>query len=177
VAELRILVAGGTIDAREYDFARGKVLSFGNPAVEQILRTGRVRDLSTATRTPADETADILLVGQKDSLEMTDADRQRIVSLVVTDPRERILITHGTDTMQQTGALIAAQGLDKTVVLTGAMRPFLATDSDAAFNLGGALVACRTLPHGVYIVIQGEVFPVDSVRKVREGGGGYFTRT
>jgi len=175
--DLRIIVTGGTIDAKEYDFSEGKVISFGNPAVENILKTGRVRYLKAETKTEKEEDADILVLGQKDSMEMTDADREQILSLVLSDSRKRFLITHGTDTMQKTGALLAKNVKDKTIVLTGAMRPFLSENSDAAFNLGGALVACQTLRPGVYIVIQGEIFPVNEVRKIKIGGEGFFRKT
>jgi L-asparaginase len=90
------------------------------------------------------------------------------------DPRKRILITHGTDTMQKTGTLLAEKIKDKTIVLTGSMRPYYAENSDASFNLGSALVACQTLPPGVYVVLQGEVFSVDKVKKVRAENDPHF---
>jgi len=175
---IRIIVAGGTIDAAKYDFDEGKVIVFGEPAVEKILKTGRVRHLDAKGATPIEnDDADILVLPQKDSLDMTDEDRERILSLCQRDPRERILITHGTDTMAKTGELLAENIKNKTIVLTGAMQPNASENSDASFNLGGALVACETLPHGVYIVMQGEVFPVPHVQKIKKDGEKYFEKT
>lgn len=171
---IRIIVTGGTIDAEQYDFSEGKVISFGDPAVEKILQTGRVRRVFTETKDIFGDTADIFILPQKDSLDMMDDDRLLILRLCEKDPRRRILITHGTDTMQRTGALLAEKIKDKTIVLTGSMRPYYAENSDAAFNLGSALVACQTLPAGVYVVIQGEVFPVDKVKKIRSENDPHF---
>ncbi|MCK9351863.1 MAG: asparaginase domain-containing protein [Candidatus Paceibacterota bacterium] len=176
-SNLRIIVAGGTIDAIKYDFKEGKVLAFGVPAVEKILRTGRVRHIDIKPTEPiADDDADIFVLPQKDSLEMTNEDRERILHLCLADKRERILITHGTDTMAKTGALLAQKITGKTIVLTGAMRPNASENSDAPFNLGGALIAAETLPSGVYIVIQGEIFLVPHVQKIKKNGDGYFEK-
>lgn len=178
MSNIRIIVAGGTIDAQKYDFKEGKVLSFGEPAVEKILKTGRVRRIDIHSVLPTgNDNADIFVLPQKDSLDMTDEDRQRILDICSRDERERILITHGTDTMAKTGELLADHIKNKTIVLTGAMQPNSSKDSDAPFNLGGALVACETLPHGVYIVIQGEVFPIPHVQKVKKDGERYFEKT
>lgn len=171
---IRIIVTGGTIDAKDYDFAEGRVVAFGDPAVEKIFVSGRMRTAFTKTEKPVDEDADIIVLEQKDSLNMTDEDRLRILLLCLLDSRNQILITHGTDTMVETGLVLQEHVEGKTVVLTGAMRPHAAAESDASFNVGGALIACQTLPHGVYVVMQGRVFPVDQVRKVRNSGDGYF---
>jgi len=174
---IRIIAVGGTIDAEQYNFAEGKVITFGDPAVEKILRTGRVRHISSeVTHKIENDDADIFVLEQKDSLDMSDDDRARILALCKSDPRDRILITHGTDTMTITGELLLKNIKDKTIVLTGSMRPYTAENSDAAFNLGGALIAAESLPHGVYIVIQGEVFPVEKVKKVRAEGDPHFEK-
>ncbi|MCX6736018.1 MAG: asparaginase domain-containing protein [Candidatus Parcubacteria bacterium] len=178
MSTLRIIATGGTIDAEKYNFDEGKVITFGDPAVKKILKTGRVRHLNTkAVIKVEDDDADIFVLPQKDSLDMTDEDRKRILDVCLLDPRERILITHGTDTMAKTGVLLAENIQNKTIILTGAMRPSMAEDSDASFNLGGALIAAETLPHGVYIVMQGEVFPVPHVQKIKKNGEGYFEKT
>ncbi|MFA5830432.1 MAG: asparaginase domain-containing protein [Candidatus Paceibacterota bacterium] len=175
---IRIIAAGGTIDAEKYDFSEGKVIAFGEPAVKKILKTGRVRHLDLKTETSiANDDADIFVLPQKDSLDMTDDDRKRILDICLADSRKRILITHGTDTMAKTGELLAKHVRNKTIVLTGAMCPNASLNSDASFNLGGALIACETLPRGVYIVIQGEVFPVPHVRKIKKNGEKYFEKT
>lgn len=175
---IRIIVTGGTIDAAKYDFKEGKVIAFGEPAVEKILKTGRVRHLDAKSAAPIEnDDADIFILPQKDSLDMTDLDRERILSLCQTDVRKRILITHGTDTMAKTGELLARHVKDKTIVLTGSMQPNASENSDASFNLGGALVACETLSEGVYIVMQGDIFPVPHVQKVKKNGEKYFEKT
>ena len=175
INSMRIIAVGGTIDAEKYDFAEGKVLEFGEPAVKNILKTGRVRNLDISPSEPIKhDDADIFILPQKDSLEMTDEDRQRILDVCLMDTRERILITHGTDTMAKTGELLSEKIKNKTIVLTGAMRPNKAPDSDAPFNLGGAIIACQTLPPGVYIVMQGEIFPIPNVRKIKHNGEGFF---
>jgi L-asparaginase len=105
-----------------------------------------------------------------DSLDMTDADRARIVSEVRACPESRAVITHGTDTMVETARAILAAGLQKTVVLTGAMVPYAFGSSDGLFNLGSALSFAQVLPPGVYVAMNGRCFPADQVRKDRERG-------
>ena len=178
MSTLRIIAAGGTIDAEKYNFDEGKVIAFGDLAVEKILKTGRVRHLNTKAEIIIEnDDADIFLLPQKDSLDMTDEDRKRILDICLLDPRERMLITHGTDTMAKTGSLLSENIQNKTIVLTGAMRPNASENSDASFNLGGALIAAETLPHGVYIVMQGEIFPIPHVQKIKKNGEGYFEKT
>jgi len=100
----------------------------------------------------------------KDSLEMSDVDRQHIADAIAESPHRKILITHGTDTMPNTAR--ALRGIDdKTVVLTGALAPAIFKDSDAMFNVGGALAAVQILPPGTYITMNGQVFDGDNVRK------------
>ncbi len=104
---------------------------------------------------------------RKDSLEITEGDREVIVEAVKGEPCERILITHGTDTMAETGQrLSSVQG--KTIVLTGAMQPASFKHTDAHFNIGFALAVLQTLPHGVYIAMNGGVFDPHEVRKNME---------
>ena len=106
-------------------------------------------------------------VVRKDSLEITDADRQCIRERVLASPCERILITHGTDTMTQT-ALALVDIPDKTIVLTGSMQPARFRATDAVFNIGTAIGAVQTLRHGVYLAINGRVLDPARVRKNRE---------
>ncbi len=106
----------------------------------------------------------ILPTCAKDSLELTDDDRAALRAAVAADSAERIVITHGTDTMACTAeALRGIQG--KTIVLTGALRPAVCMDSDARFNTGFACCAVQLLPPGVYIAMNGRVFPAGQVRK------------
>lgn len=103
---------------------------------------------------------------RKDSLELTDTDRQAIHDAVAASDADKILVTHGTDTMVQTGQVLAdIKG--KTIVITGAMQPATLRDSDAEFNVGFALAATQTLSHGVYIAMNGEVFDPATTKKDR----------
>ena len=106
---------------------------------------------------------------QKDSLEMTDTDRQTIRNQVQNCRHNRILITHGTDTLADTARALK-DIKNKTVVLTGAMQPARLRSTDAIFNVGFAVSAVQTLPPGVYITMNGRVFEAGKVRKNRQAG-------
>jgi L-asparaginase len=101
---------------------------------------------------------------RKDSLELTDVDRMDIRRRVEMDEATRILITHGTDTMAETGQMLEDIA-GKTIVLTGAMQPATFKRTDAHFNIGFAVAALQTLPHGVYLAMNGAVFSPGSVKK------------
>jgi L-asparaginase len=105
-----------------------------------------------------------------DSLDMTDADRAAIVESCQNTAEQRIVITHGTDTMAETARALLAAATGKTVVLTGAMVPYAFGSSDGLFNLGSALSFAQVLPPGVYVAMNGRVFAGDRVRKNRQGG-------
>jgi L-asparaginase len=105
-----------------------------------------------------------------DSLDMSEADRELIARQCRDAPEDRIVITHGTDTLVETAAVLARAGTGKTIVLTGAMIPIAFGSSDGLFNLGGALTVVQVLPAGVYVVMNGRVFPWNGVRKNRETG-------
>jgi L-asparaginase len=154
---IRIFVTGGTFD-KTYDEIRGR-LSFGDTHVPEMLRLGRAR-VPVSVRT-------LMMV---DSLEMTDADRQVIVTNCVQCEEACIVITHGTDTMVETAAALAGGVGAKTIVLTGAMIPYAFGSSDGLFNLGSALSFVQILPPGVYIAMNGQHFVWDRVRKNRETG-------
>ncbi len=100
----------------------------------------------------------------KDSLELTDADREAILQAVLKRPETGIVITHGTSTMTATAAYLNGR-TDKTIILTGAMRPFSFFQSDAGFNLGAAMAAAQACAPGIYIAMNGRVFPEGTVRK------------
>ena len=106
---------------------------------------------------------------QKDSLDMTDADRADIRQRVATASERYVVITHGTDTMTDT-ANVLADIPDKVIVLTGAMAPAKFRSSDATFNIGCAIGAVQLAQPGVYIAMNGRVLPAGSVRKNREKG-------
>ena len=154
---IRILVTGGTFD-KEYNEHTGQ-LFFKDTHIAEMLRLGRSR-VRTTIRT-------VMMI---DSLEMTEADRALIVQNCLQSDENRIVITHGTDTMTETAAAIAQAVSGKTVVLTGAMIPYAFGSSDGLFNLGSALSFVQVLPPGVYISMNGKCFPWDRVRKNRERG-------
>jgi len=105
-----------------------------------------------------------------DSLDMTDEHRAIILKAVEDAAEDAIIITHGTGTMELTAQYLSARVKNKTVILTGAMRPFSLGRSDAPFNVGGAFIAAQTLPHGVYGVMNGRVFTADGLRKNTQTG-------
>ena len=157
---IRILVTGGTFD-KQYNELTGS-LAFKDTHLPEMLRLGRNR---------AEVVVETLMM--IDSLDMSDADRRRIADRCGAVPETRILITHGTDTMVETAAaLAAALGPDpaKTVVLTGAMVPYAFGSSDGLFNLGSALSFVQALPPGVYVAMNGRAFRWDRVRKNRDTG-------
>ena len=149
---IRILVTGGTFD-KEYDELTGS-LYFKDTHVSEMLERGRCRvDVEV-------ETAMMI-----DSLEMRDEDRALILERCRSAPEERIIVTHGTDTMPETARVLGRAGLPKTIVLTGAMIPWAFGSSDGLFNLGSALSFAQALPHGVYVAMNGQWFTWDNVRK------------
>lgn len=154
---IRILVTGGTFD-KEYNERTGQ-LYFKDTHLAEMLRLGRSR-VEVTIRT-------VMMI---DSLEMTEADRALIVQNCAQADEERIVITHGTDTMTETAAAVAATIGNRTVVLTGAMIPYAFGSSDGLFNLGSALSFVQLLPAGVYIAMNGKCFPWDRCRKNRERG-------
>lgn len=154
---IRILVTGGTFD-KEYDELTGR-LYFKDTHVAEMLRLGRSR-VAINIRT-------VMMI---DSLEMTNADRALIVQHCAQSAENRIVITHGTDTMTDTARSIARAVSGKTIVLTGAMIPYAFGSSDGLFNLGSALSFAQVLPAGVYIAMNGQSFAWDRVRKNRERG-------
>ncbi len=149
--KVHIFCVGGTIDKIYFD-AKSKY-EVGAPAIGKMLKELAVTVEYEVTSLMA-----------KDSLEMTDEDRRQIKEAVAASVCDKILITHGTDTMPETARVLAGLS-DKTVVLTGALAPAIFRDSDAMFNVGGALAAVQSKKPGVYIVMNGDVFDALNVRK------------
>ena len=154
---IRILVTGGTFD-KEYNELKG-TLYFSKTHLEDMLRAGRCR---------LDVTVEVLMM--IDSLEMTPAERAQVVQACLHCPEQRVVITHGTDTMVETAQALASGVPNKTVVLTGAMVPYAFGSSDGLFNLGSALSFVQALPPGVYVAMNGRVFPWNNVAKNPERG-------
>jgi L-asparaginase len=157
VEPIRIFVTGGTFD-KEYNELNGE-LYFKDSHLPEMLRLGR-SNLDLQVRT-------LMMI---DSLHMTDDDRQIILQHCRNVPESRVVITHGTDTMVETAAVLARGIAGKTVVLTGAMIPYKFGSSDGLFNLGSALAFAQSLPPGVYVVMNGRYFPWNRVRKNRKTG-------
>ena len=154
---IRIFVTGGTFD-KEYNELNGQ-LFFKDTHIQEILKLGRNR-VDTSIRT-------LMLV---DSLEMTDTDRNIIVESCKGATENNIVITHGTDTMTTTAKILAENINNKTIVITGAMIPYKFGSSDGLFNLGSAIAFAQTLPHGVYIAMNGKCFNWDNCKKNRQTG-------
>jgi L-asparaginase len=154
---IRIIVTGGTCD-KEYNELTGE-LFFKDTHIPDMLRLGRCL-LNVTVET-------LLMI---DSLQMTDAQRQRILDRCLRAGERRIVITHGTDSMPETAAALGRGISGKTIVLTGAMVPYTFGSSDGIFNLGTALAFVQTLPPGVYVAMNGKCFAWNSVRKNRELG-------
>jgi L-asparaginase len=154
---IRLLVTGGTFD-KTYDEISG-TLSFTTTHVEEMLRLGRSSVPVTV------ET--VMLI---DSLQMSDHDRLAVARRCLECPESAIVVTHGTDTMVETAAVLARNVPGKTIVLTGAMVPYAFGSSDGLFNLGSALSFVQVLPPGVYVAMNGTHFRWDRVRKNRKRG-------
>ena len=154
---LRLIATGGTFD-KHYNELYG-VLGFAESHLPEVIKRSRM------TVPVALDVLPLL-----DSLEMGDADRERVLTTCRAASEKAIVIVHGTDTMRETAAVLGAAGLDQTIVLTGAMIPYSIANSDALFNLGFACGVAQVLPAGVYVAMNGQVFPWDNVTKNRSAG-------
>ena len=156
MTSLHIFTTGGTIDKIYFDAL--SEFQVGESPLDAILREANV-----------DVEYELTSLMKKDSLELTDGDRDMMRDAVARSAYDRILLTHGTDTMAQTGQhLMGLEG--KTIVLTGAMQPARLRSTDAIFNVGFAICAALLQPPGVYLAMNGHVFPADQVRKDRAAG-------
>src|SRR4029453_11044664 len=139
-----IVTPGGTIDKAYFDAL--STYQIGEPVVKKLLELANV--------THPYQIVELL---RKDSLELTDEDRERLKETVAALDAQRVVITHGTDTMTDSAKVLAAIP-GKTIVLTGALSPARFTESDATFNIGMAFAAAQTLSAGVYVAMNGRVF-------------------
>lgn len=154
---LRIVATGGTFD-KHYNELTG-VLGFSESHLPDVIQR---------TRMTVPVELDVLPL--LDSLDMQDADRARVLDACRRAGEQSIVIIHGTDTMRETAAVLGAASLGKTIVLTGAMIPYEIANSDALFNLGVAVGVAQVLPAGVYVAMNGQVFPWDNVQKNKAAG-------
>jgi L-asparaginase len=157
IMAIRIFITGGTFD-KEYNELNGE-LYFKDTHLQELLTLGRSR-LPVNIKT-------LMMI---DSLEMTPEHRNAIANECQQCEEDKIVITHGTDTMAETARVLAQQITGKTVVLTGAMIPIKFGSSDGLFNLGSALAFVQSLPPGVYVAMNGRYFNWDNVRKNRQTG-------
>jgi L-asparaginase len=160
--QIQVFVTGGTFD-KEYNFITG----------ELYFKDTHLSDMFVRGRCTLD--IDIKTLMMVDSLEMTDDDRDIIVRNCKNCKSDKVIITHGTDTMVETASYIAENNIEKTIVITGAMIPYaFGNSSDGFFNLGSALAFVQSLPVGIYIVMNGRYFNWDEVKKNRKTG--YFEK-
>ncbi len=150
--EIKIFTTGGTIDKIYFD--QKSKFEVGEPAINEVLAEANVT---------VPYQCETLL--RKDSLDLTEADRQKIYDAVAADDHRHIIITHGTDTMIQTAQKLKPLSRDRVIVLTGSMMPAKFRSTDAEFNIGGAVIAVQILPPGVYITMNGQIFDPDRTRK------------
>jgi len=154
---VRIFVTGGTFD-KEYDELEGR-LYFRDTHLPEMLELGRCK-----------VKVDIRTLMMIDSLEMTETDRKIILDNCLKCKEDNVVITHGTDTMEETARVLGESSINKTIVLTGAMVPFKFGSSDGLFNLGSALAFAQSLPQGVYVAMNGRYFHWDRVQKNKKTG-------
>lgn len=157
IKPIRIFITGGTFD-KEYNELNGQ-LFFKDTQMHDLLEMGRNK-VPVVIRT-------LMMI---DSLDMTTQDRELIVHQCIQCEEDKIIITHGTDTMAITAQVLAQSIKNKTIVLTGAMIPIKFGSSDGLFNLGSAMAFVQSLPPGVYVAMNGRYFNWDNVRKNKQTG-------
>ena len=155
--KISILITGGTFD-KEYDEING-ILSFKKTQIHEMLHQSRAK-IEYEIKT-------LMLI---DSLEMSDEQRKEIVNNCAEDENNKIIITHGTDTIAETGQAIMKENLNKCIILTGAMIPIKFGSSDGLFNLGCAVGLVQSLKNGVYVAMNGNYFPANKVKKNIQSG-------
>jgi L-asparaginase len=154
MSDIALVTMGGTIDKDYFD-------ALSEYQVAETLMP------SLISRIGCDIEIETHEVCRKDSLEVTEADRLRLKQLVESLSANRVLVTHGTDTMVNTARFLGNIP-GKVIVFTGAMRPSRFADTDALFNVGVALGALRTLKEGVFVAMSGQVFDPKDVVKNRD---------
>lgn len=150
---------GGTIDKDYPHTTKGWAFEFGEPATKRVLEK----------LNPSFE-YEILTAFQKDSLEITDIDRKKLADLIKAQHEDKIIITHGTDTMIETAVYLSEQIKNKLIIITGAMRPEQFSNSDAPINIGCAIASSQLLSKGVYIAMHGVVKPYEDIKRDLDTG-------
>src|SRR5881398_665635 len=150
-------ISGGTFD-KHYNELNG-VLGFADSHLPEVIK-----------RTRMTIPVELEVVSLLDSLDMQDADRQKVLAACQAASEKAIVIVHGTDTMRETAQVLGSALSDKTIVFTGAMIPYEIANSDALFNFGFACGVAQVLPPGVYVAMNGTIFSWDNVTKNRAAG-------
>src|SRR3989344_6814460 len=150
--KIKLITCGGTIDCENID--KNNVYSSKESYIPKMLKQSR-----------CNVDIEIKFLMAKDSLLMNEEDKQKILEECDKSKEDRIIITHGTDTMIETAKTLGNGINNKTIVLLGAMVPYNQKDSDALFNLGSAVSAVQILPKGVYIIMNGKIFNWDNIKK------------
>jgi len=154
VEEIKVFTVGGTIDKVYFD--QKSAYKVGESVINEILHEANL-----------DCKYSVEAILHKDSLDMSDADRQLVAARIQTENYRHLIITHGTDTMIKTARAVQETVKDKVIVFTGSMQPARFKESDAIFNVGAAFIAVQLLSKGVYIAMNGRIFdPRNSQKNV-----------
>ncbi|QQR79163.1 MAG: asparaginase [Candidatus Moraniibacteriota bacterium] len=156
--KITFIQIGGTIDKEYPRMTKGYAFEIGEPAVKRILE-----------KVNPNFEHEIISLLKKDSLDLTDDDRAKILEACRNAVGDKIIITHGTDTMIETADKLS-EIQNKTIIITGSMRPEKFSDSDAMFNVGAAVIAVQTVPKGIYIAMNGKVYGWNEVKRNKETG-------
>ncbi len=154
---IQVFITGGTLD-KDYDPITGELIFADSPVTAMLDQANITLEINVKT------------LFQKDSLNMVDADREYILQACKNSLSNQIVITHGTDTMPETAQYLNHSLTNKTIILTGAMRPFNLGNSDALFNLGSALMAVKNTKNGVFIAMNGQLLEASRVVKNKKSG-------
>jgi L-asparaginase len=157
--DIIFIQTGGTIDKDYPHTTKGWAFEFGEPACKRILEK-----LNPSFQ------YEILTSCQKDSLEITEEDREQLAYLISNHSGSKFIITHGTDTMIETAEYLQKKIQDKLIIITGAMRPERFTNSEAPINIGAAIGAANLLKKGVYIIMHGIVKPANEIQRNLDTG-------
>lgn len=160
--KLTFIQTGGTIDKDYPHTTKGWAFEFGEPATKRILE-----------RLDPSFDYEVITSCQKDSLEISEKDRQNLVDLINGLGSSKTIITHGTDTMLETAMFLNKRIKDKLIVITGAMRPDRFSNSDAPINLGSAIAVASLKDSGVYIAMHGVVKLHSEIKRNMETGKYY----
>ncbi len=153
---IQIITTGGTIDKIYFD--KKNKFQIGSPQISEVLK-----------EVNATFEYEIHTLMKKDSLDLTEKDRNLIYKTIESSPHQQFIVTHGTDTMNKTAKMLK-KIQNKTIILTGAMQPARFHTTDAIFNIGCAVTAVQILPPGIYIVMNGRIFDPEETKKNRELG-------